>query len=285
MENGRAGSRPLDIRALHTIEDFERVVALEVEVWGEASRGDVVSVPMFAATVKTGAILLGAFRPADRLVGFAYSFPGLRHGRLLHWSHMTGVVEKLRGDGIGYALKVEQRRLVREAGIDLIEWTFDPLQAVNAHFNFVRLGVVASEYAENIYGSSVSPLHRGAPTDRLVVQWHIDTAHVARRLSSNGLAARTSEVARAAVVNPADAGDGWMRPAGDIDLETDASRLLVNVPGHYTNMLAASGDLALEWRLSTRAVFETYFARGYRAVDFFLDRATGSGQYLLARAR
>ena len=31
-------------------------------------------------------------------------------------------------------------------------------------------------------------------------------------------------------------------------------------------------DLALEWRLHTREIFETYFARGYRAVDFELQR-------------
>ena len=33
--------------------------------------------------------------------------------------------------------------------IDLVEWTYDPLQAVNAHFNFARLGVVVEEYEEN----------------------------------------------------------------------------------------------------------------------------------------
>ena len=33
------------------------------------------------------------------------------------------------------------------------------MQAINAHLNFRRLGVTVSEYEENIYGESSSPLH------------------------------------------------------------------------------------------------------------------------------
>jgi predicted GNAT superfamily acetyltransferase len=35
--------------------------------------------------------------------------------------------------------------------------------------------------------------------------------------------------------------------------------------------------------MQTREVFEAYFRKGYRAVDFFLDREQGRGRYLLAR--
>jgi predicted GNAT superfamily acetyltransferase len=48
-------------------------------------------------------------------------------------------------------------------------------------------------------------------------------------------------------------------------------------------MLVQDGALALSWRLQTREVFEAYFKRGYRAVDFFLSREAARGQYLLAR--
>ena len=70
-------------------------------------------------------------------------------------------------------------------GLDLIEWTFDPLQALNAHFNFAKLGVVVEEYEENIYGESSSPLHAGAPTDRFVAEWRITTPHVERRIGAH----------------------------------------------------------------------------------------------------
>jgi predicted GNAT superfamily acetyltransferase len=49
-------------------------------------------------------------------------------------------------------------------------------------------------------------------------------------------------------------------------------------------MMSAAPGLALRWRLESRRIFQTYFARDYRAVDFFLAPEAGRGQYLLARA-
>ena len=60
-------------------------------------------------------------------------------------------------------------------------WTFDPLQSLNSHFNFGKLGVVAETYFENLYGETTSLLHQGSPTDRLLAAWHLDTARVAAR--------------------------------------------------------------------------------------------------------
>ena len=44
------------------------------------------------------------------------------------------------------------------------------------------------------------------------------------------------------------------------------------------------GDAALarQWRMHTREVFQSYFRRGYRAVDFFLSKSAGRGHYLLS---
>ena len=75
--------------------------------------------------------------------------------------------------GLGYRLKLEQRARALARGYELIEWTFDPMQAMNAHFNFAKLGGVVEEYAVNFYGESTSALHRGTPTDRIVLSWKI----------------------------------------------------------------------------------------------------------------
>ena len=62
-----------------------------------------------------------------------------------------------------------------------------------------------------------------------------------------------------------------------------ARRLLVHIPMGFTEMLARNPELALAWRVCTRAIFTTYFARGYKAVDFMLDRTVRRGRYLLTR--
>jgi predicted GNAT superfamily acetyltransferase len=67
-------------------------------------------------------------------------------------------------------------------------------------------------------------------------------------------------------------------------LSLDARRVLVEIPTGFSEMLVEDVPLALAWRLHTREIFESYFRRGYRAVDFFLSRESGRGQYLLAQA-
>ena len=270
------------IRDLKTIDDFRRVVDLEHAVWGYTDSADTVTVPVFIFTVKRGATLIGAFDADDRMVGFAYAVVGIKDGRPMLWSHMTGVLPDYRG-GLGYRLKLEQRARALAQGYELIEWTFDPMQAMNAHLNFAKLGGVVEEYAENFYGESTSALHRGTPTDRLVVSWRIGEPHVVRRLEQTpGLQARSHEVGEAPVANVT-AIDGEWRMVKSLDLSVVERRVWVEIPTGFTQMQQQAPERALQWRLHVRQMFQAYFAKGYRAVDFVLQRDAGFGRYLLAR--
>lgn len=271
------------IRPLTTLADCQQVVALEKEVWGYTDAEDVVPAPVLIVTIKRGGILLGSFDDAGVMNGFVYSMAGLKGGRPMQWSHMLGVTAAARSANLGTQLKLAQREAARAMGLDLIEWTYDPLQAMNAHLNFAKLGVVVEEYEENIYGESSSLLHRGSPTDRFVAEWHLDEPHVERRTGERaGPLMRDASVRSAPVVNPSGSAGEMLAPtAGRLDL--DDRRVLVEIPAGFTEMQASTPDLALEWRMATRRIFQSYFARGYRAVDFFLSREAKRGQYLLTR--
>jgi chorismate synthase len=273
----------MHIRDLTTLEECRQVAELEKEIWGYSDPEDVVPPPVLIVTVKRGGILLGGFDPGGLLKGFVYSIPAIKEGKLTQWSHMLGVTREARASGLGAALKLAQRERALAMGIELIEWTFDPLQAENAHLNFAKLGIVVEEYEENIYGQSSSPLHSGSPTDRFVAEWRLTAPHVVRRIEARGMPlVRDAGVMRAEIVNPSMAGRRWIRPSG-ANLSLDPPRLLVEIPVGFTEMQLQDASLAREWRLSTRAIFQHYFARGYRAVDFFLSRPANRGQYLLAR--
>jgi predicted GNAT superfamily acetyltransferase len=272
----------IQIRDLTTIDEFRQVVALEQAIWGYTDQGDLVTVPVFIFTVHRGATLIGAVEPAGKMVGFAYGVIGLKDGRPMQWSHMAGVLAEFRG-GLGYRLKLAQRERALAQGLDLIEWTFDPLQAMNAHFNFAKLGGVSDEYAVNFYGQSTSALHKGTPTDRLVVSWKITEPHVLRRLEPSALRARAHEVSEAPVVN-ATAMDGAWRKNAAVDVSREERRVWIEIPTGFTEMQQQAPDRALQWRMDVRRMFETYFGRGYRAVDFVLQREQGFGRYLLARS-
>lgn len=270
----------MELRDLKTLDDFKRVVELEKIVWG-VDYDDVVCVPILAVTVKRGGVLVGAFDDG-RLVGFVYSLPGIKGGRPTQWSHMLGVIDEYRNAGLGRILKLEQRRRSIEIGCDLVEWTYDPMQALNAHLNFVKLGVVVEEYGINVYGESASHLHRGTPTDRFIAQWWIREPHVVRRIESKSLVVvREPEAEEAPIINRTHARGDWLA-CDSYDLDRSERRLWVEIPAGFTAMQAAAPPLALDWRMATRAIFTTYFERGYRAVDFVLDRTNGRGRYLLA---
>lgn len=274
----------VSFRDLHGLDDYRAVVDLEHEIWGYTDPGDVITVPVFIITVKRGGILIGAFDDEARMVGFAFSLVGLKDGRATQWSHMMGVVAEHRRSGVGRALKLAQRERAVAAGIELMEWTFDPLQAPNAHLNFCKLGVVCDEYVRNLYGESTSSLHRGTPTDRFVVQWHLQAPHVERRIGNDvsAIAVRDHSVRSAPVVNRTESSGPWCESAPG-DLTIDAPRLWIEIPMQFTDMQRDAPDLAREWRQQTRTLFEHYFARGYRAVDFELAPERRCGRYLLAK--
>jgi predicted GNAT superfamily acetyltransferase len=261
---------PVTCRDLASLEDFAAVVDLERVIWGPGY-DEVVPVPILAVTVKRGAILIGAF-DGGRMIGFVYSLPGIKDGKPMQWSHMLGVLDGFRSGGVGRELKLLQRERTLAMNLDLIEWTYDPMQAMNAHLNFAKLGIVVGEYEENVYGESSSPLHRGNPTDRFV----------APAAGAVGVERHPPALFDAQPVNRVAASGEWLESV-DVDLSLDAPRLLVHIPMGFTGMLARHPELALAWRICTRAIFTTYFDRGYKATDFMLDRQGAKGTYVLTR--
>ncbi|HLT27672.1 MAG TPA: hypothetical protein VK047_13385 [Zeimonas sp.] len=271
----------LILRDYHTLDECRRIVELEKTIWGYTDSEDLVPAIMLFLTAKRGGILIAAERADGSLAGFAFSMASIVDGKPAQWSHMMGVVPECRATGLGRTLKLAQRARALALGVDLIEWTFDPLQAVNAHLNFAKLGTIATTYEINIYGDSSSALHRGTPTDRLIAEWWIRRPHVERRISAGPLIARDRSATEAISLNPPVAGERWQRPGPVTPAPEGARRLLIHVPARFTEMQQSEPDLALEWRMQTRELFTSCFARGYRAVDFLRHRDEG-GAYLLA---
>ena len=272
----------MNIRPLTTLAECRTVAELERTVWGYTDAEDVVPPPVLLVSIKRGGILIGGFDDSGAMKGFVYSIPGLKDGKPMQWSHMLGVAPDARDTGLGARLKLAQRNAAIAMGLDLIEWTYDPLQALNAHLNFAKLGVVVTAYEQNVYGESSSPLHRGTPTDRFIAEWHIRSPHVERRVSQPvDIRFRDATVREAEVVNPSAEGGEWLRP-GAANLDVSSRRLLVEIPMGFGEMQTRVPDLALEWRFRTREIFERYLAKRYRVVDFFLSRNHGRGHYLLA---
>ena len=166
----------ITIRKCQRLEEFHQCVALQREIWGEADL-EVEPATMFIVAAHTGGQVLGAF-DGERMVGYTLAVAGLCDGGPYLHSHMTGVQKGYRDHGVGRMLKLFQRNEALGRGIRLIQWTFDPLELRNAHFNLNRLGAICRVYLPNLYGVTTSPLHRGLETDRLLAEWRLDTKRV-----------------------------------------------------------------------------------------------------------
>jgi len=165
-------SQKIEIRPLTAQPDFVEAVRLQKEIWG-FQEIELLPVRLFVVATKVGGQVFGAFDGA-RMIAFLLAIPGVKPGAksYLH-SHMMGVLPEYRNSGVGRMLKLRQREEAEARGIELIEWTFDPLELKNAFFNIERLGAVIRRYVLNQYGTTSSHLHGGLPTDRCIAEWHI----------------------------------------------------------------------------------------------------------------
>jgi predicted GNAT superfamily acetyltransferase len=209
------------IRRARGLDDYLACVALQKEVWGYVEMEDIAAQPMLMIGDRFGGSVIVA-ETGSRYVGFAFAMPGWKQDRRpFWWSHMTAVVPEYRNRNLGLVLKCRQREEALSEGIDLIEWTFDPMQALNAHFNFTKLGVVVREYEENVYGYTSSPLHSGLPTDRFVAKWDLQSDRVKQRVDSTESSVILRDLDRMQRINMSD---------GEPNLSLEDDPLLLEIP-------------------------------------------------------
>jgi len=235
------------VRKCSGIEEFQRCVALQKEIWGEEDI-EVEPATLFVVAAETGGQVLGAF-DGQRLVGYTLALVGFANGTVFLHSHMTGVNGEYRDQGVGRALKLFQREEALGRGIRLIVWTFDPLETRNAHFNLNRLGAIARKYLPNLYGLTTSPLHLGLPTDRLWVEWQLDSARAVAAIS-------------------------------DLAKETETAPATIDLPAELDRWKQSDTGEVAKVQARIREEFASWFARGYAAVGV-RKSATGTA-YLLA---
>jgi predicted GNAT superfamily acetyltransferase len=241
VEAAAVSQVPVEIRHCRTIAEYEDCLHLEEVTWGQ---GILVPTAIFVVAQETGGQILGAYA-GNEMVGFTLALAGVHEGRPFLHSHMTAVLEPFRDRGVGRKLKLFQRDDALARGFQLVEWTFDPLELKNAHFNFMRLGAIARRFIPNCYGVTESPLHAGMPTDRLVAEWWLDSPRV------NSLLAAASAESHAHQTLPQSA-----LPAG---------AATISVPLNVTELRQRDRAAAQTVQSEVRVQFESLFAKGYAA--------------------
>jgi predicted GNAT superfamily acetyltransferase len=275
----------VEIRDIDLVSEMAHLEAIQKEVWGWDDR-DTMPPIHFIATKEVGGILIGAF-DGKHLVGFAYGFVGYEGGSVMIHSHLLAVKPAYRNHNLGYKLKLAQRERALAKGFKHMTWTFDPLQSVNAHLNFSKLGVIADKYKINYYGEGTSSfLHRDIGTDRLWVTWLLGSRRVIHRLETQSEPRnRLSQLEGAApLVRLGPDGAPCARGAREGRV---TKHILIEVPADIALLQRENPGLAIQWREATRRAFTDAMAAGYLVEDFYRLVRNGQrlGVYLLNFAR
>lgn len=221
------------LRQFEGLADCHACANMQRLVWGDEPTMDEA---LLLVVGRHGGIAVGAFDANQNMLGFAVSILSDAHdpranGGLSQHSHIAAVLPEHKSSGLGTRLKLAQRDVALARGINLMTWTFDPLESLNAAFNMRKLGAICRTYLVNAYGNMTDHFNRGIPSDRFEAEWWMDGSQPWR--------------ARAAA------------PTAQMEIE---------IPLDYQAMKKRDADEAMAWRLKTRAQFLAAFADGFVAV-------------------
>lgn len=271
----------INIRLIKNYDEYIAVAELQKEVWGHESI-EIVPPSILMVNQKIGGIVAGAFVPRDMsadkdgadetLVAFVYGLPGFREGKEVHWSHMLAVKPEWRGKGLGGRLKQYQRDFVIAKGIDIVHWTYDPLESVNAVLNLSKLGALPAEYVCDLYGKGEkSVLHKGIGTDRFILTWYMSEE------------AKSAHLARYHAADPATVPAVISGPLQFEPATAETTVLKIEIPLNIQELKGENPQIAKSWRDVTRAAFLHYFSRDFSVTSCYTDPHSGRCYYVMAK--
>jgi predicted GNAT superfamily acetyltransferase len=234
------------VRELVTLDELQDAAAVLGRIWGTPDHPPL-SAELLRAMGKAESYVAGAFdadRPRAGVVGVCVGFHSTPAARAMH-SHIAGVTDAVGGRHAGFALKLHQRAWCLDRGIELTEWTYDPLVSRNAYFNLAKLGARVAEYLPDFYGSMADPINRGDDSDRILVHWSLDSPEVVQACAGSPV--------RATV--PSGAAASW-----------------VQVPRDIAGLRLADPEQARAWRAKVRDQLVAALDVGGRVAGFDKER-------------
>lgn len=245
------------IRRLKEMDEFYELVIVQRDVWGYEDI-DIIPAHIFrdaSNLMGPNGIVLGYFID-EKLIGYNLTFPTSNPREVL--ADMLAVSPDYQSKGIGYKLSLELRKIMLTLDIDKIFWTYDPLESVNANLYIKKLGGVISRHLIDYYGSINSKTHSGLPTDRFIVEWNIRSKRVENRIKNGN--EKTNHI------------------SDNKDIK------YVEIPLNIQELKNKDINVAIEWRMKTRKLFEEYIEKqNLVGIDFVHDQINQKGIYIFKR--
>ncbi len=270
---------------LHRLTDpraFQACAELQEAIAGRA----LVPVPLLVSVHEAGGMVLGAY-DADvdppRLCGTLIDLHR-RDPRGPAWHTVFhGVPVDVRNQRVGSDLRLRERTEARAERVGLVTWTIDPLRSLEPHLSFNKLAAIAVGYQRNRYGELADPQNQGLATDRLLVEWWLDAPRVVS-VTDHGELPHHYHVGldQMEVVTKTRLVEDGLRRLLRFEAAPTSRLILVEIPADLDRMRRIDLDLARDWRLKTRDLFESLFKSGYTMTGFVHE--AGRSFHLMERA-
>lgn len=222
----------------------------------------------------------------EHFIGFSYGFVGVKEkevafretDNLLFYSQYVGVRRDFQNYGLGILIKEFQREKLMELfGIYTITCTYDPLTGINAYRNIHHFGMDVVEYREACYGDFGGYLNReDVPCDRFFLSW--DLRREVKRPDYNlEFLMNSGKLALGSGMAEVEGRSGRLRleVVKNVNIDLNSEFLLAEIPFDFYLILRETDvpqrevrNIALDWRLKSRKVFQALLQRGYKIIDF-----------------
>ena len=262
-----------DIVEYQELTDYDEYPILEevqVDTWNFPER-EIVPRRIFYATRNSGGVVIVA-RLNNEIIGYTWGWVGrTKTNKIFIYSHHNAVRRLYQDKGIGYQLKLEQRKWAIENGHEIISWTFDPLQSKNGYLNLHKLGAICNIYKTRYWGEMHDDYNIGIDTDRFYCNWNIKSTHVMKRLEGefSDYSKQINKMDNHAIHTIQE--EKYLKITS-INLEISNDIIFVEIPFNFVEMSSENKEYAKQWRHRTRDVFVKYFSRGYSVFDFIIQK-------------
>lgn len=248
-------------RKLSTPSEFLEAVEVQKSAWRMDDYREAAPAHLLKGIADNGGLVLGAFKDG-RLIGVSYGWPTQGY----FYSHATGVIDDIKYRGIGRGLKLYQRKEVLSLGMDLVKWTFDPLQSLNSRFNLAKLGVIVKEYYENYYGEIRDSINRGLGSDRVKAEWYLTSNRVIS-IIKNKNKIDNKELYKKLERNSCKAIETSNMEPIYVDTTCNTDIILIEIPYNINELRRMNQKLPIAWRSATRKAYNHYInVRKYKLI-------------------
>ena len=183
-------------------------------------------------------------------------------------SQSLAVEPAYRGQGIAFNLKRIQAQQAQAVGIDLIEWTTDPLLFANAVLNFGKLRAICTQFMPDLI--PFRNLLNQLPTSRLRMTLLIPSQRVQEALDDPGSNTPLCAIHRNYHL-PVRVNDGWSNPLFGVD----SPSIAVEVPSDWAALQRTDLAIATRWRATTDRLFSHYI--GSQPSQYIITTAAQDG--------